>query len=67
MKLIDDWRQSWKYFSVHALVIAGAIPPVWAEYPDLKSLIPAGYMGLATVLVALCGLIGRVVDQGRHP
>lgn len=38
MKLVDDWKSAWRWFSMHALVLAGVIPTVWAELPpDLKT------------------------------
>lgn len=33
MKLVDDWKGAWRWFSMHALVLAGVIPTVWAELP----------------------------------
>ncbi|QLW90603.1 hypothetical protein HV175_19385 [Klebsiella oxytoca] len=26
MKLVDDWKSAWRWFSMHALVLAGIIP-----------------------------------------
>ncbi|MCZ0823697.1 DUF7940 domain-containing protein [Dickeya solani] len=64
MKMIDDWKSCWRWFSVHALALAGVIPAVWAELPDdMKASIPAGVMGLVTLAVALCGIVGRLVKQ----
>lgn len=66
MKLVDDWKKAWKWFSVHALILAGLIPSVWIELPaDLKSSIPAGAMSAITAVIALCGVIGRLVSQGK--
>jgi len=67
MKLIDEWRHAWKFLSVHALVLAGAIPAVWAELPeDLKSSIPPGAMSTVTVVIAICGIAGRLVSQSKN-
>lgn len=66
MKLVEDWKCGWRWFSVHALVLAGAIPAVWAELPpDLKSSIPPGAMGAITAVIAACGVIGRLVNQDK--
>ena len=65
IQLTDDWKQCWKWFSSWALTLAGAIPAVWVELPpDLKDAIPPGTMSTITAVVAGCGLIGRVVQQG---
>lgn len=34
MNLVDNWKEAWKWFSMHALVMAGIIPTVLAELPD---------------------------------
>ncbi len=66
MKLVDDWRKAWKWFSVHALVIAGILPTVWLELPsDLKASIPPGMMSTITAIIAACGVIGRLVSQEK--
>jgi len=66
MKLVDNWKSAWRWFSIHCLWIAAAIPNVWAELPsDLKSAIPPGTMGAIAALVAICGIAGRLVDQEK--
>lgn len=67
MKLVDDWKKCWKWFSVHALVIAGILPTVWLELPpDLKASIPPGAMSTITAVIAACGVIGRLVSQEKR-
>lgn len=66
MKLVDDWKSAWRWFSMHALVLAGIIPTVWAELsPDLKTAIPPGAMGAITAVIAACGVVGRLVNQSK--
>ncbi|HGV3510436.1 TPA: hypothetical protein ACNGZA_006179 [Klebsiella michiganensis] len=66
MKLVDDWKHAWKFFSMHTLVLAGVIPTVWAELPpDLKASIPPGTMGAITAVIAACGVVGRLVSQSK--
>ncbi|HCQ8124604.1 TPA: hypothetical protein OL914_000041 [Klebsiella quasipneumoniae subsp. similipneumoniae] len=66
MKLVDDWKNAWRWFSMHALVLAGVIPTVWAELPpDLKTAIPPGAMGAITAVIAACGVVGRLVNQSK--
>jgi hypothetical protein len=64
MKLVDDWRKAWKYFSVQALALASAISFGWATYGDvIKQYIPERYMPWVIAVVALAGIAGRLVDQ----
>lgn len=66
MKLVDDWKSAWRWFSMHALVLAGIIPTVWAELPPyLKTAIPPGAMGTITAVIAACGVVGRLVNQSK--
>ena len=72
MKLIDNWKKWYRMFSVQALLFIGALQSVLAALsPDaLAALIPGtavtwGAFGAAlTVLAAVVGAVGRLVDQG---
>lgn len=64
MRLIPDWRSAWRWFSVQALAVIGALPIVWSMLPpDVKSLLPAGWGMWVFVVLAVAGVLGRVVDQ----
>lgn len=66
MRLVENWKQCWKWFSIHALLIVGVLPTVWATLPpDLKAYIPPSIMGLITAAVAVSGIVGRVTDQSK--
>jgi len=64
MKLISDWRQAWRWFSMQSMALAAAIQAVWLQLPpDMKSSIDPAWVSAATVAVLVLGGIGRVVDQ----
>lgn len=64
MKLVDDWHKAWKYFSVQCLTLAGAISFAWATYGDvIKQYVPEAYMHWVIGVVAVAGIVGRVVAQ----
>ncbi len=64
MKIVDDWKQCWKWLSMHFMVIATAIPTAWAAIPaDMQAKIPPEYVAIATAIAAACGIIGRLIDQ----
>lgn len=66
IKLVENWRSAWKWFSVHCLWISAAIPNVWVSLPpDLKASIPASHMSVIAGVIAVCGIIGRLVDQEK--
>lgn len=64
MMIIKNWQKGWKLFSVQALAVAGAIPVIWSQLPDdVKAMIPASWMGGITAVVAVCGIVARLVKQ----
>jgi hypothetical protein len=64
MKLDPNWRQSWRWLSVHALAATGALPGVWLTLPDdWRAAVPAGWLAVATVITAALGVYGRLVQQ----
>ena len=65
MKLIPNWRQAWRMFSVQAMTLAGAMQAAWLAMPaDLKSRVPDGLVDGLTVAILALGIVGRLVDQG---
>jgi hypothetical protein len=68
VKLIPDWRDAWKWLSVHALTVAGLLPGVWVTLPaDWRAAVPAGWMAGAALVVAAFGVYGRLIDQKPKP
>ena len=62
--LIPDWRKAWRWFSVQAMVLAGAINGTWAVIPDdMKTSLPAGAVQWLTIALLTLGVAGRLVDQ----
>lgn len=66
MRLVANWRGFWRWYSVWALALAGAVPVVWMELPaDLKAFLPASWRPWVLAIVALAGILGRLSDQER--
>lgn len=64
MILVADWKKAWRWFSVQAMALSGAIQLTWVNIPsDLKSSIPDVAVTYAAVGLAVFGIIGRIVDQ----
>lgn len=65
MKLVKNAKKAWKWWSVQALAISGALPVVWVTLPpDLKAGVPDTLIPYIAAGVAIAGIFGRVVDQG---
>lgn len=66
MKLIPNWRDAWKWFSVQFLTVVGLLPLIWKELPDdVKAFLPEGYGPWVLLLLAAAGVFGRIVDQNK--
>ena len=68
MKLIDEWRHAWRWFSMQAMVMVAALQGGWAALPDdLKQHFPARLVTALSVGLLLLGIGGRLVRQDRQP
>jgi polyferredoxin len=64
MKLVPNWREAWKWLSVHSFAILIALPIVWSTLPaDVKAFIPDSWDPWIVVAFAAAGLAGRLIDQ----
>lgn len=64
MKLVPDWKDAWKWWSVRFMALAAAWPVLWMQMPpDAKTLIPATWEPWIPVTLICAGLVGRVKDQ----
>jgi hypothetical protein len=66
MKLIPEWRKSWRMVSMQAMVIAQAGLGAWVAMPDdLREHVPAsGVIAFAISMLGI-GMIGRLVKQDK--
>lgn len=66
MQLIQNWRQSWRMYSVQVLGALAVLPLAW-DYvpPEMRALIPDGWHPYIIAAVAIGGIAGRLIDQGK--
>jgi Na+-transporting NADH:ubiquinone oxidoreductase subunit NqrB len=66
MKLVTDWRQCWRWLSVHAMAGAIAVQAAWQVLDaDLRASLPADWVRALTVALLVLGILGRVIDQDK--
>ena len=66
MKLIPNWRRSWRMFSVQAMALAAAIQGAWPLMPDdLKATLPPMLVHWVSIALLAAGIVGRLVDQPK--
>lgn len=64
MKLVDDWKQAWRWWSVRGLAAIAALPFVWPTLPpDIKAFVPVEWQPYIFSAIAIAAIIGRVKDQ----
>jgi len=64
MKLVEGWQNAWRWFSVWCLTLSGAAPAAWLAVPDeMRRQVPAEWLAVAAVVIAIAGVFGRLVDQ----
>lgn len=66
LRLVENWKDAKKWFSVHAMLWAGAIQACWMIVPeDMKASLPSKVISSATIALMFFGIIGRVVSQDK--
>lgn len=66
MQFVDDFKQAWRWFSVQAMVLAGAVQGAWAAFgDDLKSNVPHWLVTGITLGLLAAGVGGRLVQQPK--
>lgn len=64
MKLIDEWRRSWRWFSMQSMGFATVLLGTWAALPDdLRAALPDWLVPAIAVCVLMLGIVGRLVAQ----
>jgi len=67
-ELVPNWKRAWRWLSVHALAITGALPGIWLNLPaDWRAAVPAGWLAVITLVTATAGVYGRLIDQSPKP
>lgn len=64
MKLIEEWRSAWKWFSVQSMALATAALVTWGLIPeDLKTALPSWLVPIFAAGLLILGIAGRLVQQ----
>lgn len=69
MKLVDNVKECYRWFSMQAFALSAAIATVWATLPaDVKEMVPDSwerwiFVGIAGISVF--GALGRIVKQSE--
>lgn len=68
MKLVENAKNAWRWFSVQSMVLAGAIQGAWLFVPDdLRASVPQTWLQGITLALMVAGVAGRLVKQKEAP
>lgn len=66
MRLEKNWKQAWKWYSIHAMVWPAAAIGGWEIMPNAwQDAVPHRIVAIVAVSVLLSGMFGRIVSQGK--
>lgn len=66
MKLVNDWKDCWRWLSMHSMVLAVAMQAGWNMLDEAqRSTLPEWMVSLLTVGILVLGIVGRLVDQPK--
>lgn len=64
MKLIDDWRELWKYlWSVRLALLAAGLTAAEAAVPRISDSVPPGLFLILSAIVSIAAAGSRLVAQ----
>jgi len=65
MKTVKNARQSWRWWSVRAMALQGAVAGSWLAVPDdMRMAVPSEWLAAGAILLTVLGIAGRLIDQG---
>lgn len=59
MRLIPNWKKSWKYLSVQVAALGVLLQSLAPHLPELQALLP----GSTYTYIAIAVIVARVIDQ----
>ncbi len=64
MKLIDNWKNIWKWYSTHAVVIYTALVSYYVQMPAVdKASLPLWVIYLIQAVIVVSFVVGRLIKQ----
>lgn len=64
MKLVDDWRDFWKWSSTHVAAIVAVAPLAWQQLPhEFKAMVPDSVMPYIGAAMFVAFVLARLRDQ----
>lgn len=66
IRIVHNWRNCYKWVSLHCMTFAGSISGTWLLIPDdLRQSIPQKWLAGITIALMILGVVGRFVNQTK--
>lgn len=66
MKLVENWKQAHRWFSVHLIIVLAVLPEVWTWLPmEWKQSLPPDTLKWVCGVVGILAVYARVVSQTK--
>jgi len=67
MKLVNNWKSAWRWFSVQFVAAAGAVQLSVLAFPEtVRGWLPDWLTHVLAVTLLMAAVLGRLVDQGKR-
>ena len=64
LTLVDNWKNIWKWYSTHAVVIYTALVSYYAQMPAVdKASLPLWVIYLIQAVIVVSFVVGRLIKQ----
>lgn len=64
MKLVEDWKDSWKWLSVHIATVMAVFNGLQASVPYVQNLLSPTQLAVVNAVLGIGVVWGRLVQQG---
>lgn len=65
-RLVEDWRDGWKWISSNSMLVATSIIGTWTMIPeDMRERFDENYIFILVIIILITGFIGRFIDQKK--
>ncbi len=67
MKLIDDWKQAYKWASTRCMALAAAVQATWVSIPEeTRQQVPGYLVSGVTIGLLVFGVVGRITQKSDN-
>lgn len=64
MKLVEDWKDAYKWLSINIAVVMGALNALQASVPHVQALLSPSTMAWVNAALGVAIIWGRLIQQG---